>query len=546
MPGGDFALKNEMNLMARGRHALSDTRGHLPAIVAVYLILLLVPATLGAGSLALTGPRLVLMALFIPMMSNLFSGKSGRIYPVDYLFFLAMLWATLALLVNNPDKVVQNAGSTAAEFLGGYMLGRTYIRSPEAFIALIRFCFKIVLVSIPFAVLELMDGRAFWPDLFNRLPGFRGWPDVANPPRMGLERVQVFFAHPIHYGLFCSLFVALMFWGLRPSIPLGKRLVMTAIALFGTFMALSSAPLLSSVLQVALITWIYIFRNNKARWKLLLGLFALMYVTVDLLSNRTPIKVLMSYATFSPHNAYYRAVINEWGMFNVWNNPIFGLGLRDWIRPGYMYLGSVDNFWLVVAMRYGIPGFILLALGYADAVIRVGRAKTSLASPVNDLRQAWTITMVGMSFVLYTVHVWTSIYSFIFFLIGAALWIPDWARNQRPEEATGTGSPVPAALPAGARSGAVYSRSTQEQNPGGAEDAGTAEARGARRDGTPHRHSRFSEDDAAGSGPGPSTPADPRNQAERDGPSYTRFRHEQHTRVEPKRDPKGRKTRQEE
>lgn len=540
MQSGSLALNGPVG--AASGQVLSDTRGHLPAVVGVYLILLLVPATLGAGSFALTGPRVLLLALFIPMMADLFSGKSGRVYPVDYLFFLSMLWATVALFANNPDKAVQNAGSTAAEFLGGYMLGRTYIRSPEAFIAVIRFCFKIVLVSIPFGVLEMMDGRALWPDLFNRLPAFRGWPDVSNPPRMGLERVQVFFAHPIHYGLFCSLFVALFFLGLRPSLTLGKRLFMTGIALLGTFMALSSAPLLSSVLQIGLIIWAYIFRNMKTRWWLLLVPFALMYVTIDVLSNRTPIKVLMSYATFSPHNAYYRAIINQWGMINVWQNPILGLGLRDWIRPSFMHHGSVDNFWLVIAMRYGIPGFVLLALGYADAVIRVGRAKISEASPVKDLRQAWTITMVGMSFVLYTVHVWTSVYSFIFFLIGAALWIPDWARNQQSPQAPGTGTPVPA----GVRPGAVYSRSPLEEDRSGIEQAGPAGVSGARRDQVTYRHSRFSEDDAAGPGGHPTAPGDPLDRAERDAPSYTRFRHRQHERAGPDRDPAGRKTTQSE
>jgi len=397
------------------------------------------------GSVALSGPRIILLILFVPLIIDLLTGKLGKTYPVDYLFITFISWTAFAFTVNNPNRVVEHVGSTGIEFLGSYLLGRAYIRTPQAFQSMIKVGVIVILISLPFGILEMKTGVAFWPSIFRNLPGFNAWADVANPPRMGLERAQIFFPHPIHQGLFCSLFVSLILIGLRDRASLLKRLFMSAIVGGGVFMGLSAAPLLSMILQLSLISWAFVFRNHPMRWWYLIFLFVCMYVTIDLISNRTPVKVLMSYATFSPQTAYYRAVINEWGYFNVSQNPIFGLGMRDWVRPAYMQRGSVDNFWLVTAMRYGIPGIVILALGYADAMFRVGLAKTREGTPAHNIRQAWTIAIVSLAFVLYTVHVWTSVYSFIFMRIGAGLWIPQWADKQKIYSGSVDGEVNPAA-----------------------------------------------------------------------------------------------------
>jgi len=526
---GGLTLGNGMRSHGGAARPVSEVRGYLPTIVAVYLASLMVPAMVKLGPVAMSAPRLLLIIMIIPLVLDLFTGKLGKTYPIDYLFFVFIGWATLALAINNPDRAVEQFGSTSVEFLGGYLLGRAYIRSPQAFAGLIRAGFIIILIAIPFGMLEMKTGVAFWPSVFRKIPLFNAWPDVANPPRMGLERAQVFFSHPIHHGLFCSLFFSLIFVGLRDAVPIGKRIFMTGLVLFGTVMALSSAPLLSILLQIGLITWAYIFRNNPHRWWLLLGLFALMYVTIDLLSNRTPARVLMSYAVFSPQTAYYRAVINEWGFYNVRQNPIFGLGLRDWVRPGYMQRGSVDNFWLLTAMRYGVPGFLILAAGYADAVFRVGLAKTERGTQADNIRQAWTITMAGLSFVLYTVHVWTSIYSFIFFLVGAGLWLPAWAKAQAGAGGSAGRATAPDDAPpdpdTGPRGGLVFSRTAGPATNARLHDPALAEQMRAERDAElMHARTGTGDDEgarytrAAPEGPARGTPGSGDG-----GPAFTRF-----------------------
>ena len=130
----------------------------------------------------------------------------------------------------------------------------------------------------------------------------------------------------------------------------------------------------------------------------------------------------MSYATFSAHNAYWRSLIFEWGMINLWGSPIFGIGLNDWVRPFFMHSSSIDNFWLLNAMQYGIPGFVLLGVGYLPALWWVGRRNFDADQRLFQLRRAWMLTFAGLTLTLCTVHVWTSIYSFVFFLFGAGMW----------------------------------------------------------------------------------------------------------------------------
>lgn len=167
------------------------------------------------------------------------------------------------------------------------------------------------------------------------------------------------------------------------------------------------------------------------RWWLLLGLFVIAWIVIDLLSNRTPIQVFMSYATFSAHTAYWRGIIFEWGLANVIGStekgivgsPLFGIGLNDWVRPWYMYSGSMDNFWLVMAVRYGIPGLLLLAVGYVWAIVLIMRRDFADDAVLTHIRRAWVFTFFGLTFTLCTVHVWTSIYSFVFFILGTGIWM---------------------------------------------------------------------------------------------------------------------------
>lgn len=388
----------------------------------IYFAAIAIPVHFYAGPLYMTSVRLVLLVMIVPMIINLVRGKYGRILATDILFFLFIAWMGVALAKNNPSMVVSQMGSLGIEFLGGYLLGRAFIRNERQFAAMVSVLLFMVFLTFPFAIHEALTGRPIIIDAIRRLPGITSEPNVWIEPRMGLERVQLVFAHPIHYGLFASSAFSMVLVGFQDIYSLGRRLFSAVIVSVCVMVSLSSGALLATVLQFFLILWAWSFNKVNSRWLLLLGLLAVMYVTIDLLSNRTPIRVFMSYATFSPHNAYWRGLIFEWGIKNVWANPIYGLGFNDWIRPWYMYSGSMDNFWLVMAVRYGIPGFLLVATGYILALWKVGRRNLDKFPVLWRFRRAWMIMFIGLTFTLTTVHIWGTMYSFVFFLFGSGMW----------------------------------------------------------------------------------------------------------------------------
>jgi len=395
----------------------------LPWPVTAYLFCIMIPLNFSVGPLAMSTLRLFLLVMIIPMMIQVLAGRHGRILLPDILFPLHIAWSGVALLANNPDRVVQQVGSVGIEFIGGYVITRVYIRSPEAFVALCRTLVFLVLCLLPLSLIEALTGRMPVLDWLDKLPFFDSIGRATSDKRLGMSRVQSIFNHPIHFGLFCSVVLSLGFVGLRGFVGPVRRWTSTVLVGLNGFLALSSGAILSMLLQMGLIFWDLALGRLRSRWWVLIGLLALAYVVVDLLSNRTPIEVFMSYATFSPGTAYWRGLIFTYGMENVRANPVFGLGLNDWIRPEWMHTSSVDNFWLLMAMRYGIPGFLLLAIGYMAVIVQMIRRDFTGDVVLFQLRKAWLFSLIGLSFTLCTVHVWNNAYSVVFFLFGSGMWL---------------------------------------------------------------------------------------------------------------------------
>ena len=395
----------------------------LPIPVLLYIIAVVLPIGFSVGPVYLTGVRILLLILIVPLIVRLFLGKYGPIIATDIFFFLHLSWVIVSLWVNNPNLAIQNAGSTGIEFIGGYLLGRAYIRNQADFISLTFLLSIVIVVLMPFAFYEAFTGRPIVLEFLNKIPGISSLPKVYSDKRMGLNRVQMNFVHPIHWGLFCSLVVSLVFVGLKGSMSNLLRIILSGFITIGGLLALSSGALLAIILQFGLVVWAAIFRKSSNRWLILLACFLVFYVLVDALSDRSPIMVFLSYATFSAHTAYWRTIIFEWGMINVWANPIFGLGLNDWIRPVWMYSGSMDNFWLLMGVRYGIPGFTFIAAGYGIAIWKIGFRKFNDDIVLWSLRRAWMFSFLGLSFTISTVHIWHTIYSFVFFMFGSGIWM---------------------------------------------------------------------------------------------------------------------------
>jgi hypothetical protein len=294
------------------------------------------------------------------------------------------------------------------------------VRGQADYRIVFRYFVLLLVFLLPFVVIEQFTRRVLLNEILGAV--FETLHYVDYGTRLGLNRIQATFEHPILYGMFCSIGIANLFYLNRDNIA--KALSLSGFSLFMTFAALSSAPLLSGILQIGMILW---DKMTKGNWKLLAALAVAAYVTVDLLSNRSPVAVFIHYLTFNAQTGYWRLLIWEYGMQNVWANPVFGLGLNDWVRPSWMHTPSVDNFWLLTAMRYGIPAVVLLLLGIVFSLWAILR-RQDLSAEDAQVRKAYVVSAVGLFFTLCTVFVWGSTSVFVMFYIGAGVWLVEAGR----------------------------------------------------------------------------------------------------------------------
>ena len=407
-----------------GRPSAAETAGSAVPL-ALFLASLLIPARINAGDLLLSPDRIFLLLAFLPLFFRLVSGKAGPVRPVDIFIGLYCFWIALSILVMHGVDRVPFIGITIAELFGGYLVGRTLVLGQKNYRAFFRYFVVAMLFLLPFVLIEQMTRRLVINEILGAV--FPTFPYVNYDQRLGLNRVQSVFEHPILFGVFWSVGIGNLYF--LNSDRLSRALPLTGLAAFMTFMAVSSAPLLAGMLQFGMIVW---EKVTQARWKLLLSLGILAYIAVDLLSNRTPFGVLISYGTLNQGSAYNRIHIWNYGMQNVMGSPIFGIGLNDWARPFWMP-SSFDNFWLLQAMRYGIPAFLFLALAIAAGIWSVTRAR-GLSFGEKQCRTGYMVALTGLILTLATVHVWGSTSVFFMFYIGAGVWIAQAGDTAAAEE----------------------------------------------------------------------------------------------------------------
>ena len=395
----------------------------VPLLVAVFIIGLVIPLFINIGPIRLTFYRIVLLLMFFPGLYYLLSGRVGRLRLPDFCVVGICIWSSLSFIViHGLGPMVETIGIFWVETLGAYLVGRIYIRTPDAFHATVRMLFWLGILILPFAIYEAVTGRNMITELFGKVGASYANPQMEQ--RLGFDRVQGPFPHPIHFGVFFLSLVGVVYYvlgyGRRWAGRAGRSL---AIAFVGAF-SLSSGPLVSLMAQANVLLWDGLMKSVRQRWHILAGLSATGFVVVDIISNRTPFHVVATYLAFSTQTAYSRIWIWQWGTKNIFDNPVFGIGLNDWERGLYM-VDSVDMFWILPAMRHGIPVWIMWLTLFFSIFLAVAYRR-NLTERVNWYRTGYLVSMFGFFMVGWTVHFWTNTYAFFLFLLASGVWILDW------------------------------------------------------------------------------------------------------------------------
>jgi hypothetical protein len=308
------------------------------------------------------------------------------------------------------------------ETVGPYFLARCFIRDADDFYNMVQLIFRLVLVLLPFAIIELLSGR----NVSRELVGLICPTESFSPAqRSGLTRVQSVFDHPILFGVFAVGNLALVHLVLGYQTSFFRRNLMTAAVALTASLSLSAGPLVAMVVQGLLLSWNSLLQNIRIRWKILIGLLVVGILAIEIGANRSLPAIVSGYLTFDDQSYYFRLMIWDYGSASALNHPIFGLGLNlnDWERPNWMGK-SIDNFWLYLTMRSGFPAPVLLQLALLSIFLALG-FKKGLDGRIAACRTALMITMTALFLIGWTVHFWDTAYVVLLFLMGSGVWILD-------------------------------------------------------------------------------------------------------------------------
>jgi hypothetical protein len=397
----------------------------MPFFALVVFIALLIPAFFHLGTLLMTPSRLLFLLLIPLLLLKLLGKQYGRVTYIDWMILFHMSWFTLSVFVNASAGVaVTYTGVNTVILLGGYLAGRAAIRDLDQFLGFVRFFAFVLTLSLPFILYETLTGHLTIPKLIEMIPGLTSNKDVQYPRRMGLDRVQFVFVHPIHFGFFCSLSVGLFFVAMKQQMGSFRLWAQTAVLALATFFSLSSGPFLSMVIQFLLIMWLYVMRNLQRPWMTLAWLCLGLYVVLEIASNGPALYVIITKLAFNSGTANARRVLLDYGIDQVIATPVFGIFKRPWNLPPWM-TGSLDNYWLGLAVAFGFPTFFSQFAAFILAIVAIAKRDFPKGSTLDRVRTAWVISMISATLTLGTVFVWSEIASFMFFFFAAGLWMMD-------------------------------------------------------------------------------------------------------------------------
>lgn len=394
----------------------------VPLVLLVLAFLMPPETSVALGSLRLSPYRVILLITVVPNLFYILSGKAGPLNGVDLAILAHSVWCIIALgAYGGPQQALESGGIYFVECFGAYAMGRRYIRSIADFQALSILIALVVCLQLAVALPESLTHQHFVRDTFRAILGGPGL--VFIEPRMGLARAYGSFEHPILFGVFCSMAFATAWYAAKPKLSTFKGWAICACIILASFVSLSAGPWTMLGMQIMLIAWDRMTRGMPGRWGILGAGVVLMLVVISMLSNRSPIKVFISYASFSAQSSYNRVLIWEYGTAEVGRHPIFGIGLGEWVRAPWMS-SSMDNFWLVIAVRYGLPALAFFVIALLIIVFKAAFRKDVTQEWIS-CRMGWIVTVAGSAIAACTVHLWNNTFGFFMLFIGAGVWLID-------------------------------------------------------------------------------------------------------------------------
>lgn len=365
--------------------ALKYSRAPFPVLLLLTLVILVpIELSVQAAGLFITSSKMFLIIWAFILLPKIMEVKF-RIY--DWFFIAHVFWMAMCMLVVYGTSGIERSGTYILEFFVVYMTVRVYLREVSQFRAVIVALCVMAAVAAILAFPEAISHKRYIHDFFRQITGV--YYRIDYDARMGIMRAASLFEHPILFGIFCSSMVSLAWF----SGTIKQRMIRIPLLGFGTFLSASSAPLLIFMLQLWLILLEKVSRPLRRR-VLVIGSIAGILGAIMQFGTGRGIVGMIAMITLNSGTTYVRRTQWQHGIDDVMRYPFFGFNETLWTRPSWL-AGSVDNYWLLMMMRAGIPSIVLLAL----AIFFIWRAlakRTETDETFRGLRIGWGLMMIAM------------------------------------------------------------------------------------------------------------------------------------------------------
>jgi hypothetical protein len=327
-----------------------------------YAMLLPPQFNLTFGSTVVPPFRLILIPAMAFIVTAFLRGRITPRFP-DALMLLLGFWVSLAMFVTTEaSEAFTAAVAQTTDMAVAYFFGRATIRSLRDLRTFLVIMAPPLFVMGAIMAAESISHRPIIQPLAAALLG--GDYFFRLDLRLGLYRARGPFPHSILAGMFMASFLPLyVMSGLRGW----PKYVGIAASLF-SFFSVSSAALLSLTTGIGLTTYNWLSeRIRNLSWRFFLAT-AVIFVFFAEATGAGTYRLLIRYASLNSSSAYNRIRIWQYGSQSVEKHPWFGIGYADWERPGWLG-DSVDNFWLLMGMRFGVlPPVVTLLVALLAAV----------------------------------------------------------------------------------------------------------------------------------------------------------------------------------
>jgi O-Antigen ligase len=367
--------------------------------------------TIYLGDSKFTPGRIAIFLFLVPALFAFFAKPRHRVAP-DFLILLTSAWMVGVTFMTDRSGSISSSVAEVVEFSGGYLVARAFFFGENGLQAFIQALKVVAIAIIVFAAFEHISGSYL---VGNTVAAIWGDPGAEADYRNGLLRARSAFPHPILYGTFCAVAGAIFMYSETNRL---SRIFYVGLCLFGTVLAMSSAPLISFFVAISVYSYDCVMKRYAWRWKLLTAAIVILLAAVFLTANR-PTSWIIANLTLDPSTGYFRQATWDRAFYNIGLSPLTGYGFDAFGDPNEFFdNASVDSIWLVLAIRFGVPVVILILLASVTAFLPSKAHFPTGDTYMNDMRTGFTLVLVMFALAGLTVHFWHNIWIFWGMCIG--------------------------------------------------------------------------------------------------------------------------------